>query len=197
MEEKKYIKALEVSDFDHQLYQGDSIKIYGEETTITGFSAQYNDALEKWETIIYTVGRGDPFERTLPDIEVLEDHPRSYEQRTAQLFHPPQGAVWVKASERLPGVRAEVKWRIDDVEWGVKETPLGMWYNKPNTFHKYEWYDEGTAAATREDDGLALLAWLNKNEWGSAGNGEYINHNTGRIIKEEKLYQEFKQRKEK
>lgn len=107
------------------------------------------------------------------------------------------GAVWVKATARLPGIHILVKWRIGGKEWGLKEATLGMWYNKPNDFHKYEWYDEGTAAVTREDDGLALLAWLNKNEWGSAGNGEYINHNTGRIIKEEKLYQEFKQRKEK
>lgn len=54
----------------------------------------------------------------------------------------------------------------------------------------------GTAAG-REEDGLTLLMWLNKNEWGAVGNGEYINHSTGRIIKEEKLYQEFKQQKEK
>lgn len=83
--EKKYIKALDVTDFDHQLYPGDEIKIYGIETKIIGFSAQYNDGLEKWETIIHTIGRGDPFERTLPLMEVLEEQPRSYQERVYQL----------------------------------------------------------------------------------------------------------------
>jgi hypothetical protein len=97
--ENKFIKALDVDDFD-QLWAGDTIKIYGKETTITGFSAQYNDARGIWETIIHTVGRGDPFERTLSDIEVLEEQPRSYEQRASTL--KAQQGGWVRASERLP-----------------------------------------------------------------------------------------------
>lgn len=46
----------------------------------------------------------------------------------------------------------------------------------------------------RKVDGMALLRWLNENDWSGAGSGEYINSTTGRIIKEEKLYQEFKQK---
>jgi hypothetical protein len=126
--EKKYIKALDVDNFDHQLYNGDNIKIHGEETTITGFSAQYNDGIGKWETIIHTIGRGDPFERSLDVIEVLEDQPRSYEKRCAlpPLSEPilnddgvkaweadkqaPTGAVWVKATV-WPADHNMVHWR--------------------------------------------------------------------------------------
>lgn len=52
---------------------GDQIKLYGARTIITGFHASYNEGLEKWETIILTTGRGDPFERTLGDIEVYHE----------------------------------------------------------------------------------------------------------------------------
>jgi hypothetical protein len=57
----------------------------------------------------------------------------------------PAGAVWVKASERLPGIRTQAKWRLDGEEWEAKETVLGMWYNRPDTFNKHEWLDEGNA----------------------------------------------------
>jgi hypothetical protein len=100
--EKKYIKALDVKNFDHELYVGDEIKIYGQETTITGFSASYNDGIEKWETIIYTVGRGDPFERSLDVIEILQDQPRSFKERSPLYAakQAPTGAVWVKADQK-------------------------------------------------------------------------------------------------
>lgn len=74
MEENKYVKALEVTD-DCHIKTGHKIKLYGKETTVMGFYASYNEGLEKWETIILTEGRGDPFERSLADIEVLEDQP--------------------------------------------------------------------------------------------------------------------------
>lgn len=50
---------------------GSRIKIYGEETWVTGFYASFNEGMQKWETIILTTGRGDPFERSLDVIEVL------------------------------------------------------------------------------------------------------------------------------
>lgn len=75
------------------------------------------------------------------------------------------GAVWVKATTRLPGIRAEVKWRIDGGEWEAKETPLGMWYNKPNDFHKYEWLDESGTAAGRGEDAVAFAKWATLNHW--------------------------------
>lgn len=53
------------------LNKGDKIKLYGRVTTVTGFGVQWNDALDKYEIILWTTGRGDPFERSLDVIEVL------------------------------------------------------------------------------------------------------------------------------
>ena len=52
------------------LEKGDEIKLYGKLTTVEGFEAYYNDALEEYEIIILTTGRGDPFRRTLRNIEI-------------------------------------------------------------------------------------------------------------------------------
>ena len=43
------------------------------ETKVTGFELSYNDALTppKYEIILLTTGRGDPFYRSLNQIEVL------------------------------------------------------------------------------------------------------------------------------
>jgi hypothetical protein len=162
MSDKKYIKALEVTDFDHQLYPGDNIKIYGEETTITGFSFQYNDGLEKWETIIHTVGRGDPLERTLPDIEVLEEQTRSYEQRTAQLFRPQPGAVWVKATTRLPGWDIIVEWRFAGKEPTARETVRFL--SSAANLHQWEWLDEsGQSKEGNKEREIALVEWYRLN----------------------------------
>lgn len=151
MEYKKYIKALDATDFDHQLYPGDSIKIYGEETTITGFSAQYNDGLGKWETIIHTVKRGDPFERTLPDIEVLEEQPRSYEQRAAQLHHPKHSAVWVKASNEIPNHDGIVHLKIDG------QNRIGNFYDDGQNKRIYI---QGPEPYTLGEDKFEGIHWL-------------------------------------
>ena len=56
-----------------RLKVGDNIKLYGKETTVTGFELSYNDALTppKYEIILLTTGRGDPFYRSLEQIEVI------------------------------------------------------------------------------------------------------------------------------
>lgn len=66
----------------------------------------------------------------------------------ATYFRPPaeaergKGAVWVKASERLPGLRTPVKWRQGEIE--MKVTPV--WYMVLDTNSEYlsecEWLDE-------------------------------------------------------
>lgn len=83
--ESKYIKATEIKD-ELNIKPGQKIKLYGEETIVEGFYPSYNDALERWETIILTEGRGDPFERSLDVIEVLMVQP-------AEPTIPQQGAV--------------------------------------------------------------------------------------------------------
>lgn len=52
---------------------GDRIKLYEKETTVTGFSVCYNDALipPRYEIILHTTGRADPFQRSLSAITIL------------------------------------------------------------------------------------------------------------------------------
>lgn len=63
-----------------------------------------------------------------------------------------QGARWVKASERLPGIKKPVKWRSSGVEMKVQQ----LWYMVHDTNSEYlsecEWYDE--SAAGRESDAV-------------------------------------------
>lgn len=70
----KFIKATSLTPFhehsSHPIIIGSKIKLYGKETTVTGFYGAYNEGLEKWETIILTEGRGDPFERSVDQIEI-------------------------------------------------------------------------------------------------------------------------------
>lgn len=56
---------------------GDNIKLYGKETTVEGFKVSYNDALTppQYEIILRTTKRGDPFKRSLKNIEVLTKSP--------------------------------------------------------------------------------------------------------------------------
>ena len=58
-----------------KLQIGDKIKLYGKETKVTGFELSYNDALTppKYEIILLTTGRGDPFYRSLDQIEVVDN----------------------------------------------------------------------------------------------------------------------------
>ena len=55
------------------LEKGDKIKLYGKETTVEGFDISYNDALTppQYEIILLTTGRGDPFRRSLAQIELI------------------------------------------------------------------------------------------------------------------------------
>lgn len=56
-----------------ELKKGDKIKLYGNETTVTGFDVIWNDALipPQYEIILLTTGRGHPFKRSLANIELI------------------------------------------------------------------------------------------------------------------------------
>ncbi len=70
----KYIKASSLKPYHehsgHIIKAGSKIKLYGEEKTVLGFYGCYNEGLERWETIILTDKRGDPFERSIDVIEI-------------------------------------------------------------------------------------------------------------------------------
>lgn len=71
----KWVPALSVTKNDEvwPIVVGTPIRLYGKETTVTGFEFHFNESLEKWETIILTTGRGDPLERSLDVIEIKVD----------------------------------------------------------------------------------------------------------------------------
>jgi len=112
----KWIKATELKTQDERdinIVVGNKIKIYGNETTVKGFYLSFNDALDmdkgRWETIILTEGRGDPFGRSLNVIEVTldQDYISPFEPESPSPALPDTATgkelfEWVKASERLP-----------------------------------------------------------------------------------------------
>lgn len=55
-----------------------------------------------------------------------------------------KGAVWVKASERLPGFETPVKWRLDGIERNKGKVTVVYMANgeSPAFLSDYEWYDE-------------------------------------------------------
>lgn len=69
----RWVKASDPEAIDINIQVGDRIRIYGTETTVEGFYGSYNEGLERWETIILTTKRGDPFERSIEHIEVNAD----------------------------------------------------------------------------------------------------------------------------
>jgi len=71
--EVKNLAQPDVSGSLPRLERGDKIKLYGKKTTVKGFEVYWNDALEppRYEIILLTTGRGDPFQRSLDMIEVL------------------------------------------------------------------------------------------------------------------------------
>lgn len=69
----KWISANELQKMA-EIKIGDAIMLYGRKTTVIGFYVTFNEALDKWETIIETTDRGDPFERSSKDIKIYSPH---------------------------------------------------------------------------------------------------------------------------
>lgn len=58
----------------------------------------------------------------------------------------PTGAVWVKASERLPGWKQPVKWRVYGVERKTQTLSYLAYSESPADLPSYEWLDESGQA---------------------------------------------------
>jgi hypothetical protein len=120
-----------------------------------------------------------------------------------QAQQAPTGAVWVKASDDFPikkrviakmfieqtgitvvGYASSTTGEMICFDWNVSSV---TWRKGHEELKNLLWLDESTPT-----DPLHLLTWLNTNEWSPAGSGEYINHATGRVIKEERLLEEYK-----
>lgn len=63
-----------------------------------------------------------------------------------------QGALWVKASDRLPGVKTRVKWRLDKVQSERKYSLLEM-TGPLVDLYGYEWLDESGCEAKKALEG--------------------------------------------
>lgn len=122
------------------------------------------------------------------------------------------GAVWVKGVKGFPVKKIVVAkfkhyddplrgWVIGHAssstgemitfDWGVSSITLQMDHPRWEILY---WLDESATPAAGREEAVELLRWLNENDWSGVGSGEYINSTNGRILKEEKLYQEFKRR---
>jgi hypothetical protein len=102
----------------------------------------------------------------------------------------PQAAVWVKASERLPGWGRSVKWRLD----GIERKKCDVFYmangESPAYMPNYEWYDESRTATTddRQTNDTAtvnakyLCTFENFEEWVSKARSWIGGHRKGTLI---------------
>lgn len=79
-------------------------------------------------------------------------------EEALRIEQPKTGAVWVKASERLPGWGQFVNWRYNDKIPAGKDTVYGMTNRRPVSLHSLEWLDESGTAAGREED------WVDVND---------------------------------
>lgn len=100
--EPKWISALLLKHSDIDIQVGDRIRIYNKETTVEGFFGSYNEGLERWETIIMTTKRGDPFERSLDVIEVDEN--KEYRSPYAESKPPPVIEIGEQKGEKNDSV---------------------------------------------------------------------------------------------
>lgn len=97
------------------------------------------------------------------------------------------GAVWVKASERLPGFKTPVKWRLDGIERNKGKVTVVYMANgeSPAYLSDYEWLD-ATPAAGREEDAVKFHDWAINNAW-------EIDHREEHTHTTAELYAIFKQ----
>lgn len=73
------------------------------------------------------------------------------------------GAVWVKASERFPGWRKPVRWRLGGIEKKVCDVYYLMQAESPAHISEYEWLDEAAPSGEREEDAVSFAEWLYDN----------------------------------
>ena len=78
------------------------------------------------------------------------------------------GAVWVKASERLPGWAKFVEWRYENKVSAGKDTVLGIAKRGIEYFQLLEWLDESATTdyqQVKESDAVEFAEWMEINRW--------------------------------
>lgn len=100
------------------------------------------------------------FKRTVAAKELAELFQQELSRKTAQ-----PGAVWVKASDRLPGWRTPVKWRFKGVEMKKYDVAYMSQAESPRHWMDYEWYDESSVEQPVADNVLASYEKFFKECW--------------------------------
>lgn len=156
------------------------------------------------------------------DIAVIMDEtPRVVDSNThvQYIFKPPAGAVWVRASERLPvngGVDNKVIVRGILNEQGyanhrfvaygfrnfspVKQEMYFEYGSKSFLTNNVEWLDESEPAAGREEDAVAFVNWTLSSEcdtYTCTDEDQWTNIYTQESITTAQLYELFNKQKEK
>lgn len=115
----------------------------------------------------------------------------------------PAGCEWVKASERLPGLKTAVKWRVDGIEMKAK----ALWYMVHDTNSEYlsncEWYDESPSEPEQKEavefaQVLEAMEWVKMSNWGFArgiGWQVYGDPNPSKYLTTAQLYEQYLQQK--
>lgn len=122
---------------------------------------------------------------------------------------PQTGAMWVKATTKLP-TPGKITWRwLDKAEaYSGYDEKRGFIYGTggasvdPTYYSEIEWLDEPGTAAGREEDALAFAEWLNDNYISVEMKDEvkvYVQYGPQEYHKKKEykikeLYQEFKQK---
>lgn len=116
-----------------------------------------------------------------------------------------QGAVWVKAGERLPGWAQVVKWRD---ETGKKLPGMSavsdLSDQYPTSLEGFEWLYESagekedikdgkdlTAYYQKVESAIGFATWLTKNSWGRLKDEQWMSTFTKEVAPITELYQRF------
>lgn len=100
------------------------------------------------------------------------------------------GAVWVKATARLPGWDKLVEWRFAGKEPTAKETVRFL--SSAANIHQWEWLDESAPSGERESDAVAFAEWLRDNTVPDGAPKLFYKHDISRYTTAQ-LYDIFKQ----
>jgi hypothetical protein len=85
--------------------------------------------------------------------------------RAGEARHP-AGCEWVKCSDRLPGYKNSVKWRVSGSDVVRNATLEALLRDRNFYFKSWEWLDESPApAAGREEEAVAFHEWAINNAW--------------------------------
>jgi hypothetical protein len=140
--EKKYPVGIESNNSKHQDIILKVCKAHGIKPLelTTKHIALMSDCISE-----YIAQQPTPTGAVFPTKELTPEQLAVMNKTSSRLFvrDKPTGAIWVKASDQLPGWRTPVRWRHESGgEVPAKQTVSAMINSTPVSLHEYEWLDE-------------------------------------------------------